>query len=201
MRPEDLALWYFRLNGFFTITNFVLHPERRGAQRTEADIVGVRLPHRNEFGREVDDEIFRRSNRLYLVIAEIKRGRCSLNEAWSRPDLANIQQVLGDLGAFAQADIPFVAKDLYDCGRYEDDLICCSLFCVGDSLNPVLPRTLPQKTWEGVLHFIYERFRQFDRLKTDHEQWDGVGQELWKASLHVTFEGFSSSVRQLAGLT
>jgi len=25
--PEDLAYWYFRLNGFLAIKNFVVHPD------------------------------------------------------------------------------------------------------------------------------------------------------------------------------
>ena len=28
--PEKVAYWYFRLNGFLQIENFVVHPERRG---------------------------------------------------------------------------------------------------------------------------------------------------------------------------
>jgi hypothetical protein len=46
--PEKVAYWYFRLNGFFQIENFVVHPERRGTQRTDADLLAVRFPHRAE---------------------------------------------------------------------------------------------------------------------------------------------------------
>jgi hypothetical protein len=46
--PERVAYWYFRLNGFFQIENFVVHPERRGSQRTDADLLAVRFPHRAE---------------------------------------------------------------------------------------------------------------------------------------------------------
>src|SRR2546426_644182 len=38
----------FRLNGFLTIRNFVIHPERGNDQRTDVDILGVRFPHRSE---------------------------------------------------------------------------------------------------------------------------------------------------------
>ena len=40
--PEKVAYWYFRLNGFLQIENFVVHPERRGSQRTDADLHGLR---------------------------------------------------------------------------------------------------------------------------------------------------------------
>ena len=46
--PEKVAYWYFRLNGFLQIENFVVHPERRGGQRTDADLLAVRFPHRAE---------------------------------------------------------------------------------------------------------------------------------------------------------
>lgn len=46
--PEKVAYWYFRLNGFFQIENFVVHPARRGSQRTDADLLAVRFPHRAE---------------------------------------------------------------------------------------------------------------------------------------------------------
>ena len=28
--PEKVAYWYFRLNGFFQIENFIVHPKGRG---------------------------------------------------------------------------------------------------------------------------------------------------------------------------
>jgi hypothetical protein len=47
--PEKVAYWYFRLNGFLQVENFVVHPGRRGSQRTDADLLGVRFLHRAEF--------------------------------------------------------------------------------------------------------------------------------------------------------
>jgi hypothetical protein len=46
--PEKVAYWYFRLNGFLQIENFIVHPERRGGQRTDADLLAVRFPYRAE---------------------------------------------------------------------------------------------------------------------------------------------------------
>ena len=34
LNPEKVAYWYFRLNGFLQIENFVIHPSQSGAQRT-----------------------------------------------------------------------------------------------------------------------------------------------------------------------
>lgn len=40
MNPEQLAYWYFRLNGFLTTVNFVVHPEQGG-----------RTAHRRRYSR------------------------------------------------------------------------------------------------------------------------------------------------------
>src|SRR5262245_2650360 len=48
---ETLAYWYFRLNGFFLIQNFVLHRgvEAEKIHRTaDTDMLGVRPPHVSE---------------------------------------------------------------------------------------------------------------------------------------------------------
>ncbi len=61
-----MAYWYFRLNGLFQIENFVLHPGRRGGQRTDADLLAVRFPNRAEFlydrpDRPMPDDVARLS--------------------------------------------------------------------------------------------------------------------------------------------
>jgi hypothetical protein len=43
LHPEKVAYWYFRLNGFFQIENFVVHPRGRGSQRTDADLLGTSM--------------------------------------------------------------------------------------------------------------------------------------------------------------
>lgn len=67
--PEKVAYWYFRLNGYFQIENFVVHPERRGAQRTDADLLAVRFPYRAE--RLFDDPLYN----WQIVKSRAKDGR------------------------------------------------------------------------------------------------------------------------------
>ena len=89
MKSNDLAVWYLRLNGFLTVPNFVLHPQRHGSQLTEADIVGVRFPHRAEFDNhtEADDQRFAmRIDKPYFIIAESTNGMCKLNDPWTEVD-------------------------------------------------------------------------------------------------------------------
>ncbi len=48
LSAEKVAYWYFRLNGFLQIENFVVHPSSRGSQYTDADLLAVRFPYRAE---------------------------------------------------------------------------------------------------------------------------------------------------------
>ncbi len=46
---ETLTYWYLRLNGFFLLRNFVLHPsyesEGTNNQAADSDLLAVRFPH------------------------------------------------------------------------------------------------------------------------------------------------------------
>lgn len=103
--PEKVAYWYFRLNGFLQIENFVVHPERRGSQRTDADLLGVRFRHRAEFLFDhripmIDDKYLSLTRRLDdVAIVEVKRNQpCSLNGPWTDPDRRNVHRVLAAIG-------------------------------------------------------------------------------------------------------
>jgi hypothetical protein len=73
VKTEDLAQWYFRLNGFLTVPNFILHPLRKGGARTDVDVVGIRFPYRREFATlrgEIDDSEFACRDKPYLLLGE-----------------------------------------------------------------------------------------------------------------------------------
>lgn len=100
--PEKVAYWYFRLNGFLQIENFVVHPERRGAQRTDADILGVRFPFRAErlfdnphdIMRDDEARLSLSADQIDVVIAEVKTNQpCTLNGPWTREDDQNVHRV------------------------------------------------------------------------------------------------------------
>lgn len=87
---ESLAYWYFRLNGFIPMTNFVLHrldaPRRYNA---DADLLAIRFPHVfEEIGGKKDDWDHERfetwgldhRNRTVCIISEIKTGRYTKDE-------------------------------------------------------------------------------------------------------------------------
>lgn len=86
---EKLAYWYLRLNGFLTITNFVVHPDFGRSQRTDVDILGCRFPYRQELleNSMLDDKaLIMSESKPTIVIAEVKSNTCNLNGPWTDPE-------------------------------------------------------------------------------------------------------------------
>lgn len=202
MKPEDVAHWYIRLNGFLTTPNFVVHPPRKGAQRTDADIIGVRFPYREEFPQSTGaDEAEFQKDRPYLLIAEVKSGRCGLNQSWRQPANSALSELLRDIGPFPALNVPEVTDSLLREGFWDRGSPYASLFFIGTDFDPGLPRGAPKRSWIQVLAFIYERFQEYDRIKADHDQWDATGKELWIHCMKVgSREAFISNIRRTCGL-
>jgi hypothetical protein len=184
MNPEQVAYWFFRLNGCLTMVNFVVHPEWRGSQRTDVDIVAVRFPHRLEaVGPQKplqDHRLFQDRKKVDLVIAEIKTGRCSLNGPWTARELGNLPLVLGAIGVFAQNQLASVVQCLYDESYYENSNFIIRLFSLGRQKNAGLAKNVVQVEWPEVANFFFDRFSAHGKYKTQHEQWDSCGQTLFK---------------------
>jgi len=95
LSPEAVGYWYFRLNGFLTIQNFVVHPDDAGNQNTDADIIGVRFPYRAELLRNPmqDDDVFTSvEDKPFVVFVETKKGQCNINTTLRDPAQQNDPQ-------------------------------------------------------------------------------------------------------------
>jgi hypothetical protein len=182
---EQVANWFLRLNGCFTIPNFVVHPDVRGGARTDADVLAVRFPHRLELARSPrplrDHEFFASAQKVDLVIAEVKRGECALNGPWTHPPSANMHRVLDALGIVPRASVDDVARRLYCEKRYEDEWILVRLLALGERRSLTLHRAVAQVTWRELLAFVHGRFQAHERQKADHDHWDCAGRLLWRA--------------------
>ena len=189
IKSEQLAYWYLRLNGFLSITNFIVHPDFGGEQRTDVDIVGVRFPHRAELlvNPMQDDRAFCEFNRPYIIIAEVKRRECNLNGPWVNQDSCNMQRVLRAIGALPQDKIDEAADSIYEKGFYSNDSYFTTLCCFGETLNPDIEKrfsSVPQKLWDEVLRFIFHRFRLYPIQKASLGQWGIDGRKLWDCYEH-----------------
>jgi hypothetical protein len=212
LSPERVAYWYLRLNGFLQIENFVVHPVSSGGQRTDVDLIGVRFPHRAE--RLIDDpddimqDDFDRLNlsadRVDVVIAEIKRGPCALNGPWTEQERQNIHRVLAAIGALPSGCIEAAAKALYTDGLYDKaELPRIRLALIGRERDPEIAEKysgITQVTWNHVLAFVWHRFDQYHKQKTQVDQWDGTGQRLKMLANGNAKSDFVAKVSEMMGV-
>jgi hypothetical protein len=184
---EALVYWYLRLNGFLTITNFIVHPDEGRNQETDADILGVRFPYRAEnLNRPMKDHevILGPPGKIHMVIGEVKTGLCNLNGPWTKPERRNMHRVLKAIGILQSREAETAAAKLYDSGRYENQRCRISLLCFGKNHNPQIAEKysmVPQILWSDLIPFIYERFKSYRNQKVSHLQWDEDGHKLWDA--------------------
>lgn len=187
MNTEEVANWFFRLNGCFTIPNFIVHPDASGGQRTDADVLAVRFQHRSELPDSPnpmeDHEIFRTQSHLISVwFGEVKAGTCAINGPWSRPEQRNLQRVLSAIGILPPNLIESTAVNLYNSKRYECTDLRVAFASIGretstsQSMQPVV-----QLTWVDVLCWIHHRLSQYAQVKADNSQWDRTGKRLYRS--------------------
>ncbi|RAV19474.1 hypothetical protein [Paenibacillus contaminans] len=158
---EELAYWYLRLNGFFTINNFVLHHNREG-RTSDADILAVRFPYVYEEvgGRDEDwdNQLVGRFNKDKIVglICEVKTG-LDFDETKLFKEV-NLSKALGRFGFTERLD------------RQADELsIKPSLTIDNYEIYKVLISTDPQSPRTDCLHiklvdvqrFIKERMKKY----------------------------------------
>jgi hypothetical protein len=188
--PEKVAYWYFRLSGFLQIENFVVHPGRRGGQRTDADLLAIRFPHRAEFlfdhNEPMPDDVAALSlshEMLDVVIAEVKTNQaCTLNGPWTREDRKNVHRILAAIGCIPSGRISEAASDIYRTGIHQSDLgLRIRLVAIGRERNEELAASYPDVTqlfWPAMLGFIWGRFHIYRNQKTQVDQWDLHGRRL-----------------------
>lgn len=186
---ERLAYWFFRLNGFLTINNFVVHADDGLGQQTDVDVLGVRFPHRaeNQIRPMPDHPEFVDNVRIQVVFVETKKAQCGLNTSWTEATRGNLERVLHAGGFVAASEVTAVANNLYQTGDWTSDSLRVRLVAVGGAHNSGLNRKyskLHQLLWrEDVLPFVHERFWSYRDEKRMHGQWENDARELFRAVL------------------
>ncbi|MBM2295041.1 hypothetical protein JQX09_24280 [Sulfitobacter pseudonitzschiae] len=187
LTTEKVAYWYFRLNGYLQMENFIVHPDRgKGGQRTDADLIGVRFPHRAERligdpGNIMSDDVGPlglQGNWIDVVLVEVKTsGPCKLNGPWTNQDAENVQRVLAAVGCFPTSRLDEIAESIYDEGIFEDaeQMLRVRLIALAatesEELRDEFPRVV-QLNWNSVLSFIGNRLYDYRSAKSDCHQWD-----------------------------
>jgi hypothetical protein len=189
---EDLADWYFRLNGFLTTRNYILHSDTDSAPRTDADIVGVRFPFRRELDYEDDQRFLRQGNKPLFVIGEVKRSECKLNGPWTNPQKKNLHYLLNAIGVAVGPQLDRMAEDLYTRYEYDDQHLRVEMAVIGSRPNEeFLKATHAPSQWlfSEMLSFIYKRFNRYWLQKKEHQNWNDAGKFLYKEAVEESDEG------------
>jgi hypothetical protein len=185
LTSEDVAYWYLRLNGFLTLKNFLVHGDRRGEERTEIDVLGVRFQHRREhFANPMEDDAWiTKAASTIVVFCDAKRGARDFNDSWTRRDRRVMESFLALVGIVPQIRWRKVAQDLYRRGQSspKKGLLLTTLLVHHDpsSMAPVRWPDAPRVQLGHALRFIHERFEIYRNIKSAHTQWDASGHRLW----------------------
>jgi hypothetical protein len=202
------------LNGFFQIENFVVHPERRGGQRTDADLVAIRFPFRAERLFDDPNDIMADDvQRLALsgdlidsVITEVKTNQpCTLNGPWTQQARQNVHRVLAFIGCLPPDRIERAAADIYVAGFHCSDVqLRIRLVAVGRDRSEELATAYPEVTqliWTEMLAFIWDRFHRYRQQKTQVDQWDSEGRKIKRLADHsARAEDFVGDALRLMGV-
>lgn len=112
---EEAAFWYLRLNGFFAISNFVVHKSQGVMHTSDCDVLGVRLPFTyEEIGGQDDDwdpSLVRDVNfaRPIGIVCEVKSGHYRTADLFRQSVL---QYAIARLGFVPRDDVAKIAADL-----------------------------------------------------------------------------------------
>lgn len=121
---EELTYWYFRLNGFFLLENYVLHNVGEGNQRgtADADLLAIRFPHVYEKvggqGKDWDKDKFLEwgfdieEDHLALIV-EVKSGEnVEKSEIENSFSPERLKTALYRFGIFPRDDVSCIHKNL-----------------------------------------------------------------------------------------
>lgn len=191
---EEAAFWYLRLNGFFPITNFVVHKSRGVLHTTDCDVLGVRLPFVFEEvgGRDDDWDDFLRQNLNFAepsgVICQVKSGDYAVADLFPLPAL---RYTVGRMGFVPTDDVADVADALVRqpvVTLANGTQIAKLLVARQEKQGPFLTRGLT-----GVEEFLRARITKYPKEKYADRMF--FGPVLFQTLIELT-EGPSFSARQ-----
>jgi len=199
-KSDEVAYWFFRINGCLNIVNFLVHNKQRGREGTDVDVLAVRFPYRQELAMSEnpmkDHNCFISEDKIDLIISEVKRGLCDLNGPWTDPERQNMHRVLRAVGAFPKDTIDEISRCLYNEQYYENEIYRVRLFAVGERTNENLSSPVVQLTWNEILKFIYCRFKKYRSEKSQHKQWNHTGSMLFKQAQRLEVGAYIGTIME-----
>ena len=168
---EELAYWYLRFNGFFAITNYVLHRYTDEGtlekhMSSDTDILGLRTPHVFEeiggHSYDWDDPVSKYfdTDRICGVVCEVKAGRYETGELLESKHVRRAVNRLG-FGPISQEDLEtldsFHEVDIGENFRVFKLLIA----------NTPPKGDLPFVSLQDARSFIKRRIREYNQKYSD----------------------------------
>lgn len=111
---EVLAKLYLRLKGF-VVTNLIIHSNVPGSEKSEIDIVAVRMPYHSQEYRHVNvpDYLECSSSRIEIIIGDVKNynnpAKLKFNRGLRR-DRESIKQLVYWLGVYEEVSNEIIEK-------------------------------------------------------------------------------------------
>jgi hypothetical protein len=190
---ERFVAAYLRLNGYFTVPNFIVHaggdPTRISGglvgNYTEVDTIGLRMPYSREVtgSKQIVNHtvlVDGADRKADVVIVEVKSGNDSTpNRVWKapQPDPA-ISYLVRFIGLHAEAEIGPVAHALASTFRFEDDRCRIRYVMFSREANAhYQQRGVTYITFDEAISFIVEVrgqswFSAGIGVASLHNQWD-----------------------------
>lgn len=193
---ETLAYWYLRLNGFFPVSNYVLHRgENTIARSADCDILAARHPHVHEEIGGLPDDWDRRITAICPnifqktlgAIVEVKTGvytgqmRHNIQTSFSP---ARTSYAVKRLGFFPSDQTNVICEHLNTHPHFENDTHCIVKLLIADI--PEIPELLVhQVRLEDVDGFISQRFERYQQKFPDRHFFpsDLMQYMIWKSTI------------------
>ncbi len=199
---ELFIKWYLRLNGYFTVDNFIIHAaddikrisNGTVGNYTDIDVLGIRMPYHIEQSGDLkimNDEQLLCTEKIDIIIGECKTGQQnSLNNVWQNGNVKAIEYLIKFCGVYKDENkIKQVASALAKNLQYEDDLIRFRVILFSQKASNDKPLSNKPKNilCSDVINFL---------LRIRGECWvtNGIGIK----SIHDSWDSLIKSIFQIA---
>jgi hypothetical protein len=200
-KAEILTKWYLRLNGYFTVDNFIVHnpdriPNGVVSNSTETDVLAIRLKHSKEIAGQLhianDGKLLDKfGSNLDFVIAEVKTGNEDKpNKVWRGNNKEAIKYITRFAGIIeSEEEIALVADKLLADRTYEKNDKSFRIRLI------IFSEKEPNKNWKNVTHIFLEHIVDFI-LQIRGQCW--IENEIGVASIHYQWDELINSIFEIA---
>lgn len=214
---ERFVAAYLRLNGYFTVPNFILHaaddPTRisKGAigNYTETDVIGVRFPHSREVTgglviKNHDILVDGANGKVDVVVAEAKSGNSDTpNAIWVGPNARLAASYIARfVGLHRENELDAVADGIASRFSFEDERCRLRYILFSDQPNGhYQAKGVSYITYQQALEFIVSIrgecwIESNIGVASVHNQWDALLIDVFKVA-NKTQESVDSRVREI----